>query len=81
MVLMPRWNTFGGGRDVNKLSDRCRLYSTSELERGIKLPEDAIFIDKTQRRLVVTLAPIFGFYDPRIAMMIESALAWLDDRT
>jgi hypothetical protein len=51
--------------------DRCRLYSTTELERGVKLPEDAIFIDKTKHRLVVTLAPIFGFYDPRIATMIE----------
>jgi hypothetical protein len=52
--------------------DRCRLYSTSELERGDKLPEDAIFIDKPNKRLVVTLAPVFGFYDPRIVTMIQS---------
>ncbi len=51
---------------------RCRLYSTVELENGIKLPEDAIFIDKVERKLVVTLAPVFGFYDPRIREMIQS---------
>ena len=51
---------------------RCRLYSTAELEKGTKLPEDAIFIDKIERKLVVTLAPVFGFYDPRIREMIQS---------
>lgn len=52
--------------------DRCKLYSTHELEKGIKLPEDAIFIDEAKRLLVVTLAPVFGFYDPRITDLIKT---------
>jgi hypothetical protein len=51
---------------------RCRLYSVADLEQGLHLPEDAIFIDKINKRLVVTLAPVFGFYDPRIVKMIKS---------
>lgn len=52
--------------------DRCKIYSTAELQKGIKLPEDAIFIDEQKKTLVVTLAPVFGFYDPRITDLIKT---------
>jgi len=51
---------------------RCRIYSVDDLEKGQKLPEDAIYIDALKRRLVVTLAPVFGFYDARIVDLTKS---------
>jgi len=60
------------GEQLIDCLQRCRLYSVDELEKGHKLPEDAIFVDKLNRRLVVTLAPVFGFYDARILDLIKA---------
>ncbi|HEY9778310.1 MAG TPA: hypothetical protein V6C81_31395 [Planktothrix sp.] len=62
-----------GGTKLIEVLDRCKPYSVAELKLGQDLPQDAIFIDVAGRALVVTLAAVFGNYDPRYQGLIEEA--------
>jgi hypothetical protein len=63
---------FGGPVLIETL-ERCKPYSVAELKLGKDLPQDAIYIDMPERELVVTLAPVFGNYDPRYLGLIQKA--------
>ena len=58
-VLRVRWSRF----DRNPRT--MQTIFGGRVEAGKDLPQDAIYSDMPERELVVTLAPVFGNYDPR----------------
>ncbi|HEY9717223.1 MAG TPA: hypothetical protein V6C69_07135 [Trichormus sp.] len=63
---------FAGGEALVGCLNRCKPYSIDPLAAGQNLPEDAIYIDAQARKIVVTVAPVFGNYDPRLTDLIAS---------
>ena len=63
---------FAGGEALIECLGRCKPYSVDRMAAGQNLPEDAIFIDAQQHRIIVTVAPVFGNYDPRLADLIAA---------